>query len=126
MSRTLNFVFRQMNQKFYTVLSLVDVRIGFFNGFEKQEVTVPEIDQLLETLCETPEVADRFFSGAVEDRANSPEPELRGRPAQMRFQNLADVHPARHPERVEDDVHRRSIFQERHIFYGQNLRDDAQ
>jgi hypothetical protein len=31
-SRTLNFVFRQMNQEFITILHLVDVEIGFFNG----------------------------------------------------------------------------------------------
>src|SRR3712207_8730267 len=29
-SRTLNFVFRQMNQEFITVLHLVDVRVAFF------------------------------------------------------------------------------------------------
>jgi hypothetical protein len=40
-SRTLNFVFRQMNQEFITILHLVDVRVGFFNGFaeSKREVT---------------------------------------------------------------------------------------
>ncbi|MFC4775267.1 Ig-like domain-containing protein [Paenibacillus sp. GCM10023252] len=55
MSRTLNFVFRQMNQEFITFLHLVDVRIGFFrtdtvNGEEKntyQEVTLPQLDALL-------------------------------------------------------------------------------
>lgn len=31
-SRTLNFVFRQMNQEFITILHLVDVEVGFFNG----------------------------------------------------------------------------------------------
>lgn len=49
-SRTLNFVFRQMNQEFITILHLVDVRVGFFNGFaeSKREVTLPELDTLLE------------------------------------------------------------------------------
>jgi hypothetical protein len=49
-SRTLNFVFRQMNQEFYTILHLVDVRVGFFNGFaeSRREVPLPQIDQLLE------------------------------------------------------------------------------
>ena len=32
LSRTLNFVFRQMNQKFVTMLHLTDVRVAFFNG----------------------------------------------------------------------------------------------
>lgn len=56
MSRTLNFVFRQMNQEFITLLHLVDVRIGFYReedigtGDNKfyQEVTLPELDRLLE------------------------------------------------------------------------------
>ncbi|XVH33181.1 hypothetical protein ACNS7O_16525 (plasmid) [Haloferacaceae archaeon DSL9] len=51
LSRTLNFVFRQMNQEFVTISSLVDVRVAFFNGFaeSRREVTLPELDALLET-----------------------------------------------------------------------------
>lgn len=57
-SRTLNFVFRQMNQEFITLLHLVDVRIGYFtidtvNGEEKKvyrEVTLPQLDALLEEM----------------------------------------------------------------------------
>jgi hypothetical protein len=51
LSRTLNFVFRQMNQEFVTVTSLVDVRVAFFNGFaeSREEATLAEIDSLLET-----------------------------------------------------------------------------
>lgn len=50
LSRTLNFVFRQMNQEFITLLTLVDVRVAFFNGFAetRKEVTLPELDSLLE------------------------------------------------------------------------------
>lgn len=57
-SRTLNFVFRQMNQEFITLLHLVDVRVGFYQVLEVQgqsqpqntykEVTLPELDSLLE------------------------------------------------------------------------------
>jgi len=48
--RTLNYVFRQMNQEFVTILSLVDVRVAFFNGFPetKKEVALHELDRLLE------------------------------------------------------------------------------
>ncbi|MFD1953105.1 Ig-like domain-containing protein [Paenibacillus thailandensis] len=49
MSRTLNFVFRQMNQEFITLLHLVDLRIGYFcadNNYYR-EVTLPELDTLL-------------------------------------------------------------------------------
>jgi hypothetical protein len=53
--RTLNFVFRQMNQEFITLLHLTDVRIGYFsidivNGKEEpryREVTLPQLDALL-------------------------------------------------------------------------------
>ncbi len=54
-SRTLNFVFRQMNQEYITLLHLVDVRIGYFqvdtvNGQDQytyKEVTLPKLDSLL-------------------------------------------------------------------------------
>ncbi len=52
LSRTLNFVFRQMNQEFISLLHLTDVRIAFFNGYaeSKIEVTLPELDTLLEEI----------------------------------------------------------------------------
>ncbi|WP_414475736.1 hypothetical protein [Microvirga sp. M2] len=50
LSRTLNFVFRQMNQKFITMLHLTDVRIAFFNGdrSSRREVPISRLDDLLE------------------------------------------------------------------------------
>lgn len=49
-SRTLNFVFRQMNQEYLTLLHLVDVRVAYFNGCaeSKREVALPDLDSLLE------------------------------------------------------------------------------
>ena len=49
LSRTLNFVFRQINQEYTSILHLVDVRIGFFNGYAEsaQEVSLSDIDVLL-------------------------------------------------------------------------------
>ena len=49
LSRTLNFVFRQMNQQFVTLLHLTDVRIGFFNGdrSSRREVPIYRLDDLL-------------------------------------------------------------------------------
>lgn len=48
--RTLNFVFRQMNQEFISVLHLIDVKIGYYNGYPdtKMEVSIADIDQLLD------------------------------------------------------------------------------
>src|SRR6266568_4125492 len=46
-------------------------------------------------------------------------------PTQVRFQNLNDVHTRRHAERVQNDFHRRSVFEVRHILFRQNARDDT-
>ncbi|MCP2323228.1 hypothetical protein HDA40_001735 [Hamadaea flava] len=50
LSAPLNFVFRQMNQEFITILHLVDVRVAFFNNFaeSKQERPLPELGALLD------------------------------------------------------------------------------
>lgn len=50
LSRTLNFVFRQMNQEFVSFLHLTDVRIGFFNGdrASRREVPISGLDGLLD------------------------------------------------------------------------------
>lgn len=49
-SRTLTFVFRQMNQEFITVHHLVDLRLAFFNGdgTKTREYTLPELETLLQ------------------------------------------------------------------------------
>ena len=44
---------------------------------------------------------------------------------EVRFEHLADVHAARDTERVEHDVDRRAVLQERHVLHRQDLRDDA-
>lgn len=51
--RTLNFVFRQMNQEFYSFLHLTDVRIAFANGLVGpnrvfREVPLSQLDSLLD------------------------------------------------------------------------------
>ena len=45
--------------------------------------------------------------------------------AQVGLQDLADVHTRRHAQRVQHDVHRRSVRQEGHILLRQDLGDDA-
>ncbi|MEO3813073.1 hypothetical protein ABGB17_29070 [Sphaerisporangium sp. B11E5] len=59
-SRTLNFVFRQMNQEYVTLLHLVDVRVAFFNGHaeSRDEVPLAELDRLLGD-CLRPEAIRR-------------------------------------------------------------------
>ncbi|MFC4550079.1 MULTISPECIES: hypothetical protein [Halorussus] len=50
MSRTLNLVFRQMNQEFISVYHLVDARIAFWNGYPDtyEEVPLHKLDSLLD------------------------------------------------------------------------------
>src|SRR5213076_1748295 len=50
---------------------------------------------------------------------------VRGGPAEVRLEHLADVHPARDAERVEDDVHRAAVGEEWHVLLGDDPRDDA-
>ena len=61
LSRTLNFVFRQMNQEHLSLLHLVDVRVGFFNGFPDTRMEVPlyDIDRLLEYCVRTADDRER-------------------------------------------------------------------
>lgn len=49
LSRTLNFVFRQMNQEFVTFIHLVDIRVAYFDGRRESRIEVPlsSLDQLL-------------------------------------------------------------------------------
>ena len=50
LSRTLNFVFRQMNQAFISFVHLTDVRIGYFDGRRESRIEVPvsALDSLLD------------------------------------------------------------------------------
>ncbi len=43
----------------------------------------------------------------------------------MGLQNLADVHPARHAERIQHDLDRSAVRQVRHVLLGQDARNDA-
>lgn len=48
--RTLNFIFRQLNQEHITLLHLVDTRVAFWNGYSEsvEEVPLPKLDGLIE------------------------------------------------------------------------------
>ena len=68
---------------------------------------------------------DLGFGGTVEHRGDRTIAKPLGRPAEMDFQNLADVHTTGYTQRVQNDVHRCAIFEEGHIFHRDNLRDHA-
>jgi hypothetical protein len=82
-SRTLNFVFRQMTQEYVTLLHLVDVRVAFFNGHaeSRDEVALADLDRLLAD-CVQPdhvsEVRDQVLSAlrGITDYRGKTRPEL--------------------------------------------------
>ena len=43
----------------------------------------------------------------------------------MRFKNLPDVHARRHAQRVQHDINRRPVFEERHVFSRHDAADDT-
>ena len=53
------------------------------------------------------------------------EAEIAARKAEIRLEELPEVHSGRHAERVQDDVHRPAVRQERHVAARQDARDDA-
>src|SRR5437773_8735207 len=52
-------------------------------------------------------------------------PEAPRGPAQMSFENLANVHARRNTERIKHYVNRSPVIKIRHVFFGQNSRNDA-
>lgn len=59
-SRTLNFVFRQMNQAFVTFIHLTDIRIGYFDGRResRKEVPISGLDDLLDEVIRPSKKSD--------------------------------------------------------------------
>ncbi len=64
---------------------------------------------------------DLVFCCAIKHRGNGAEAQAFGRPAKVNFQHLTDIHTSRNTERIQDDIHRRAIFKERHVFHRDDL-----
>jgi hypothetical protein len=60
---------------------------------------------------------DVLFRCSIEDGCGNLEAQFVSSPAQVRFHDLTNVHAVWHSQRIENDVHRRAIGQERHVFY---------
>lgn len=56
--RVVTYVFRQMNQEYYTVLHLTDIKVCFYNGIEETRkiVDIDQIDLLLDYCMESSQV----------------------------------------------------------------------
>ena len=68
---------------------------------------------------------DLAFGRAVEDRRREVETERARGPAEVRLEDLTDVHARRNAERIEDDLDRRAVRHVRHVLFGEDARDDA-
>lgn len=51
--RSLNFVFRQLNQEYYSLLHLIDVRVGYTDGVTTRVVPLYALDDLLRDVIKT-------------------------------------------------------------------------
>src|SRR2546423_6574663 len=69
--------------------------------------------------------ADLALVRALENRGLRVEAEQSRRPPKVGLENLSDVHAARNTERVENDVDRTAIGEERHILLGNDAGNDA-
>ena len=69
--------------------------------------------------------ADFFFLNAIKYGCGEAQAQQPGCPAQMRFQHLSDVHARRDAQRIEHDIHGRSIGQKGHVLFRDDLGHDA-
>src|SRR2546430_7989209 len=69
--------------------------------------------------------AQRFGFDFPAEQALQAVAEFLGSPAEVRLENLSDVHTRRNAEGIENDLDRGAIGQVRHIFLRHDARDDA-
>src|SRR5713101_5901757 len=69
--------------------------------------------------------AHRFGADFLAEQALEAVAELLGGPAEVRLENLSDVHTRRNAKRVENDLDRSAVRHVRHIFLRHDARDDA-
>src|SRR5205814_10688196 len=86
---------------------------------QRERLTGPRDTRQLE---QQPDLA---LARAGEHRRLGVEAENARRPAEMRLENLADVHPARHAERIEHDVNRAPIRQKGHVLLWHDAGNDT-
>src|SRR6185369_8560388 len=68
---------------------------------------------------------DLTLIGTLEHRRLRIEAEQTRGPPKVGLEDLSDVHTARHTERVEHDVHRAAVGEERHVLLGNDTGNDT-
>src|SRR2546422_6805598 len=107
----------------HSLSNVIPIRVAI--GYHRYHRFVKQRTGLLADPCSAQRVLDRPRIAPVEHRRDRAESHPSRRPPQMRLQHLADVHPARYADRIEDDVHRSTISQMRHVLYRENPGYDA-
>src|SRR3984893_3826544 len=69
--------------------------------------------------------AQSFGTYFLAEQALEAVAQLLGCPAEMRFQNLPDVHTRRNAQRIQNDLDGSAIGKVRHVFLRHDARDDA-
>ena len=100
---------------------MTDVLVGDHRGLDLQAQRRPRPGDARQAQ-QQPDLA---LVPAGEHRRLGVEAEQPRGPPEVGLENLAHVHAARHAERVEHDVHRTAVRQERHVLFRDDARHDA-
>src|SRR6267143_3470262 len=92
-------------------LIVVEFRQRFPDGGVREDFTEP--------------APDRFRARFLVEKAREAVAKLLGSPAEVRLENLADVHTRRNAKRVQNDLDRSAIGQVRHVFLRHDAGDNA-
>src|SRR5216683_8006444 len=68
---------------------------------------------------------DRFRTRFLVEKTGEAVTQLLGSPAEVRLENLADVHTRRNAERIENNLDRSAVRHVRHVFLRHDAGDDA-
>ena len=75
--------------------------------------------------CFVGPLVELLHGTTVEDRGAELDTELLSGPTEDSLEDLTDIHTGRHTHRVEDDIYRRTIREERHVLYADDLGNDT-
>jgi len=75
--------------------------------------------------CSQQQRLDAHFAGTIEHRGRHLDTQRLGGPPEVGFQNLTNVHARRHAQRIQHDVDRRSVGEERHLLHRHDTRHNT-
>src|SRR5690348_15393501 len=117
----MDFIFDKVRQLQHIGVANSDRMIEWFASSSIEELYLACIWQIGTTQV----VFDVFFRSSIKNWCSYLNAQRVSGPAQVRFHYLPDIHTVRHTQRVQDNIYRRTIGQERHILNRQYPRYDA-